>query len=231
MATPSAEYRTAGHRTRLLQRFQQGGIQAFHDYEILELLLTYAIPRKDTKELAKSLLRHYKSLSGVLHAEPAQLQHFEGIGARAAHLFILMKEVMAWCLHESYDKRPIIAHSNDVRDYLRFHYGHRGYEYVAALFLDNAHAVIATEVIAEGTANQCVIYPRAVVESALKNKAAAFLVAHNHPGGTLNPSVADWKITRRLFQIGKLLDMPLLDHIIICKTATVSLKDHVEWPK
>lgn len=228
--TLQAPSSAAGHRMRLLERFISSGITAFHPHEILELLLTYAIPRQDTKTLAKALITRFRSIGGVINASPEELIEVKGITRRTAFLFPLLKDIMGICLRERYEKQEIISHRRDVEEYLRFYFGQRRDEYVASLFLDNANHIIKTEIVSEGTVNQCAVYPRAIVEKALGCGAASVILAHNHPGGGLNPSEADWLLTERIFQIGKLLELPLLDHIIISSNKVVSLRDLPRWP-
>ena len=122
-----------GHRQRLTERFAGNGIDALHFHEIVELILTYAIPRRDTKEIARDLVRRLKTLSGLLNAGPDELMKTAGLGQRSATLFLLMREVMARCLREKYEQKSIISHRRDAEEYLRFHYGHRRDEFVAAL--------------------------------------------------------------------------------------------------
>ena len=124
----------------------------------------------------------------------------------------------------------MIGHRRDVEEYLRFYFGRRRDEYVAALFLGNRNQVLETEVIAGGTVNQCAVYPRTIMEKALHYGAASIILAHNHPGGGLRPSEADWILTERLFAICALLEIPLLDHLIISQQEVVSLKEFPRWP-
>jgi DNA repair protein RadC len=101
---------------------------------------------------------------------------------------------------------------------------------VAVVFLDGGNRVIGAEIVAEGTVNQCAAYPRSIFEKALKNGAAAFIISHNHPGGNRQASETDWQLTRRLHEIGRLLDIPLLEHIIICQDSVVTLREQSRWP-
>ncbi len=220
-----------GHRARLLDRFYTNGINALADYEIVELMLTFAIPRRDTKPLAKLLIKQFHSLNGLLNAPVELLEQVEGIGKRAAALLVLFREVTGYCLKEQMENRPVIQHRKDVDDYLRLYFGFRRDEYVAALFLDNGNRVINTEVVTEGTVNQCAVYPRVIMEKALRHGASAFIIAHNHPGGSTEPSDADWQITERLHQLGRLMDLPLLDHIISVQQRVVSLREMPRWPR
>jgi DNA repair protein RadC len=226
----SAENPNAGHRGRLLERFSASGLSALSDHEKIELLLSFVLPRRDLKPIAKNLLAVFSNVSGVLNAPAADLMAVAGVGDRAANLFVLFREMMSYCLKEKYSRKSMLTHRGDVEEYLRFHFGFRRDEYVAALFLDNAHHVIASETIAEGTVNQCAVYPRKIIEQSLKHHASYVILAHNHPGGGKTASEEDWAITRRLFQIGKLLDIPLLDHIIITDETTISLRDLAAWP-
>ena len=219
-----------GHRQRLRERFAKGGIAALADYETLELLLTYGIPRKDTKQIAKDLIKRFKTITSVLQADPEQLKEVEGLGENATAFLRLVREINAYCLHEKIQRQSIVANRADVHEYLRFHFGARLQEYIAVVFLDSGNHVLSAEIAGEGTVNQCVAYPRAIFEKALKNGAASFIIAHNHPGGNRQASEADWQLTRRLHEIGRLLEIPLLDHIIICDNGVVTLREHSRWP-
>jgi DNA repair protein RadC len=219
----------AGHRQRLRDRFAATGVAGLADYEILELLLSYAIPRRDTKPLAKELIKRFKSVSAVLHAEPIALAEIDGIGENAATFLRLVRETGAYTLSEKIEGRSAISHRRDVEAYLRQSFGRRSDEFIAALYLDNANHILCAEEVAKGTVNQCVLYPRDVVERAIRHKASSLILAHNHPGGTAEPSEADWQITRRIIDIGKLLDIPLLDHIIVCQDRVVSLREMWRW--
>jgi DNA repair protein RadC len=220
----------AGHRARLRERFAQNGLAALHDYEVLELLLTYVLPRRDTKPPAKELLRRFRTVNGVLNAGPEALRGIAGLGSQAATFFALLREFTAWCLRERVERRSAITHRSNVEEYLRFAFGGRPDEYVAVLFLDAGNKVISAEVLSEGTVNQCVLYPRTVVEKAVACGAASLILAHNHPAGSLTPSEADWALTARLFEVGKLLDLPLVDHLIVCQDHVQSLRALPRWP-
>jgi DNA repair protein RadC len=219
-----------GHRERLMERFTENGLGALHQHEIVELLLTYTIPRCDTKPLARKLVNRYKSLSALLNAHSDELMKEPGFGRRSASLFSLIRELMAYCLKEKYDRKSMIGHRHDVEEYLRFYFGQRRDEYVAVLFLGNRNQVLETGIIAEGTVNQCAVYPRTIMEKALRYGAASIIIAHNHPGGGMRPSEADWVLTERLFAICRLLEIPLLDHLIISQQEVVSLKELPRWP-
>jgi DNA repair protein RadC len=220
----------AGHHKRLRERFARSGLSGLHLHEIVELILTYSVSRRDTKPMARDLVNRYRSLGAILNAPADEITRTAGLGERSASLFLLMREVMAYCLREKYERKSVVAHRGDAEEYLRFHFGGRRDEYVAALFLGNRNQVLETEIISEGTVNQCAVYPRMVMEKALRYGAASVIIAHNHPGGGLKPSESDWQLTERLFAICKLMEIPLLDHLIISQQEVVSLKEMPRWP-
>jgi DNA repair protein RadC len=228
-ATAAIAIDAVGHRKRLLDRFSGSGLASLHLHEIVELLLTFSIPRRDTKPLAKDLVRRYRSLSALLNAPAHELAEVNGIGPHCITHLALVREIMAYCLKERYQRKSLITHRRDVEEYLRTVFGHRRDEYVAALFLGNRNDVLETEILAEGTVNQCAVFPRRIMERALHYGATSIIVAHNHPGGGIKPSEADWSLTERLFAICRLLEIPLLDHLIISHQEVVSLKELPRW--
>ena len=219
-----------GHRARLVDKYVKGGVNSLHDYEILELILTYVIPRKDTKPLAKKLIARYGTIGAVVNAPVDELRSF-GLTQRGASLFPLMRDTMTYCLSENCVRKPVVTHRRDIEEYLRFNFGYRREEYVAVIFLDSANRVINAEIVSEGTVSYCIVYPRDIIDRALRCSAAAIIIAHNHPSGETEPSEDDWNITERLFTAGKLLEVPLIDHVIISNKRVVSLKEHRRWPK
>jgi len=220
---------SSGHRARILDRFTTAGITALHDHEILELLLSFAIPRRDTKGMAKELLGRYKTVGKVLNAPAEELQEFDGIGIRAAALFSLTGEVASICLREKYERGSAVTNREHVHNYLRFHFGFKRHEYIAVLYLNSANRVITTQIVAEGTVNQCAVYPRTIIAKALSCGAASLIMAHNHPGGCPNASDPDWDLTRRIWVACKALDLPLLDHIVILPGDVISLRATPKW--
>jgi len=226
---PPADTGQSGHRGRLLERYVKTGIASLNDYEILELLLTFTIPRRDTKKLAKKLLADYGAVSAVINAPLDELFSRKDLTKRSAALFSLVKDAATFCLSERCEEKPIVTHRGDIEKYLRFNFGHRRDEYIVVIFLDSGSRVIGTEVVGEGTVNRCVVYPRKIIGAAIKCGASSFILAHNHPSGTAEPSEEDWKTTERLAAAGKCMDVPLVDHIIICKDKTVNLREHGRW--
>jgi DNA repair protein RadC len=219
-----------GHHKRLRERFDNNGLPALHPHEIIELILTYTIQRRDTKKMAYVLWERYKSLSALLNASPKEIQRVSGIGERSASHIRLLGEVMGYCLKERYNRQSIIAHRHDVEEYLRFSFAYCRTEYLAALYLGNRNQVLETCIIAEGTVNQCTVHPRNIIEKALHCAATSLIIAHNHPGGGQAPSEADWLLTERLFEICRLMEIPLHDHLIISAEGVISLKEATRWP-
>lgn len=220
----------SGHRNRLLERYLKKDFDSLHTHEVLELLLTFIIPRRDTKKSAKLLLKRFGTISGVCNAPREELEQVEGIGKKSAALLRLIGDVIGVCLKERFVKQDVLSRREDVEAYLRMTLGYRSDEYFAALFLDAGNHVIMTEIVAEGTVNQCAIYPRDIIRKALGCRAVSFIIAHNHPGGTTVPSEADWKVTERLFTAGRVLELPLLDHVLICSDKVISLREMSRWP-
>jgi DNA repair protein RadC len=227
---PPAAAGSSGHRERLLQKYAERGLHAFSNYEVLEFLLTFALPRIDTKPLAKELLARYGTVSAVINAPIDELCQIKGLGRRSAVLLTLVKDVISYSLKEGIVNKPLIYHRGDVEEYLRSCFGHRRDEYVAALYLDNGNRVLGIDIVAEGTVNRCVIFPRKVIEGAIKRSAASFILIHNHPGGTAAASEEDWKTTERIHNAGKQVDIPMHDHIIISKDTVISLREFKRWP-
>lgn len=219
----------AGHHRRLRERFDRTGLCGLHGYEVLELLLTYTLQRRDTKPIAKQLLARFGSVSAVLNAPCEELAHIKGVGSRSCSLLRLVREIGVFTLREQLPGRSAVSNSSDVEHYLRAEFGHRGEEFIAVVYLDTQNAITGSDIIAEGTVNQCALYPRELFEQAFRRGAAALILAHNHPGGGLEPSEADWQITNRIREAGRLLDISLLDHLIVSRTAVRSLREHPRW--
>jgi DNA repair protein RadC len=214
-----------GHRLRLRQRFLRGGAGALQDYELLELLLTYAIPRTDVKPLAKQLLAHFGSFSQVLDASPAALMEVTGVKEASAALLPLVKACAALYLKQEVLQRPRISSLSALVDYCRTSMGGLADEQFRVIFLNSQNDIIAEEIVQEGTVNQTVVYPRKVLELALKHKATGLILVHNHPSGNLTPSAADLELTRSLVKAGRALNLTVHDHLIISRQGYCSLAE------
>jgi len=214
-----------GHRQRLRSRFLKGGAAALQDYELLELLLTYALPRADVKPLAKELLRHFGSFTGILDAPADALMQVSGLKESSAALIRLVKACAEHYLKEEVLKRQRIPSLTSLVDYCRTAMGGLADEQFRVIFLNSQNEIIAEEVVQEGTVNQTVVYPRKVLELALKHKATGLILVHNHPSGNLTPSAADQELTRALVKASHALNLKVHDHLIISRQGYFSLAE------
>ncbi len=214
----------AGHRQRLRERFLSQGEKALADYEILEILLFSAFPRKDVKPLAKELIKKFGSFSAVLNADIHRLLEVDGIGKTAvAHIKIAQAAALRM-LKEDHHKRPVLSNWHSLMDYLRMAMGHLQIEQFRVLFLNAKNELIADEIQQEGTINATPIYPREIIRRALDLGATALILVHNHPSGDIKPSQADIDVTQQIMTAGNALSIEVHDHIIVGKSQTGSLK-------
>lgn len=213
-----------GHRNRLRERLLEGGADALPDYELLEMTLFRAIPRGDTKPLAKELLKVFGSFAEVIAAPIERLKQVSGVGdAVVAELKVV--EAAAHRLARSrVIKREILASWTAVIDYCRTAMAHAPREQFRIIFLDKKNQLIADEVQGEGTVDHTPVYPREVIKRALELSASAIILVHNHPSGDPTPSSADIEMTRRIAEIGGQLGVTLHDHIIVGRNGHTSFK-------
>jgi DNA repair protein RadC len=213
------------HRQRLKKKFSESGVDAFHDYEVLELLLSYAIPLKDVKPLAKELISRFGSLKGIMDAEKDSLEKVKGIGAHTAILIKLIKEMGILYLKEKAKEKPQITCTSELLDYCKTYMGGLKDERFCVIYLDAQNRMTDIETIQEGIVNQAVVYPRKVLENALKKKASAVILVHNHPSGHVKPSDADIRLTKTIQETAKILDIIVHDHIIIGENRFFSFRE------
>lgn len=215
-----------GHRQRLRNRFLQAGAAGLQDYELLELLLTFAIPYSDVKPLAKRLLAHFGSFTSVLDAPFEELVKETGLREYSATLIRLTKACAEYYLKEEALKRQRIPSLPALVDYCRVSMGGLKDEQFRVIFLNPQNEIIAEEIIQEGTVDQAVVYPRKVLELALKHKATGLILVHNHPSGNLTPSAADRELTRAIIQAAQTLNLVVHDHLIIGRHGYFSLAEN-----
>lgn len=207
---------SAGHRQRLKQRFAESGFKGFHDYEILEMMLFYVIPQKDTKPLAKRMIQTFCSLSKVLDAPVEDLARVEGCGTSTALYLQAIRSLFAAYRDDAVKQDATrLTTMSGLVEYLRALLGNRQNEVLCAVFLDAKNEVLATKELSEGTVSQAAAYPRRVVEDALKYKATSMILAHNHPGGVAEPSDDDRRITEDIRNALALVDVSLQEHVIL----------------
>jgi len=215
-----------GHRARLRERFRKTGFEGFQDYEALELLLTYAVPRRDVKPLAKRLIKRYGSMQEVFDAPFEELRQEDGLTENSATYLKMLKDCAALYLRVRTRRDAMaIAGTGALLDYCRVKMAGLKDEQFMAVFLDSANEVIADEVIQEGTVNQSVVYPRKVMERALHYKATALIFVHNHPSGACRPSKDDKLITSELVRVARGLQITVHDHLIICRDGYYSFRE------
>ncbi len=219
------EHKGAGHRQRLRQRFLEAGLDGFLDYEVIELLLTLATPRRDCKEAAKQALKKFKTLQGVLEAEPGELQEVPGVGPVNLLGIKLIKAVSERYLAKKVIGRDVIANSRDLSNYLNGAIRDKARECFMAIFLDSKNRVIAMETLFEGTLTASGVYPREVIRAALQHHAAALIFAHNHPSGEPRPSPEDMAITRQLVFAGRLMGISVHEHLVVGEKGYYSFAD------
>ncbi|MGE3770886.1 MAG: DNA repair protein RadC [Bdellovibrionales bacterium] len=218
------ENTNAGHRARLRQRFLDNGPQALADYELLELLLFGAIPQKDTKPLAKELIKAYGSLAAVLNAPLNDLQARFAKQPAIATTLHLAGALAQRMLKDDMVGRTIFSSWQAVLDYCKLSMANLPHEELHLLFLDAKNALIGTEVHQRGTINHTPAYPREVVKRALEKGAAAIILVHNHPSGDPMPSKEDVALTKQIKKAAEILNITLHDHLIIGRGSHISFK-------
>jgi DNA repair protein RadC len=213
-----------GHRQRLRERFLSAGGDALADYELLELALCVAIPRRDVKPLAKALLKRFGSFAETIAAAPERLMEVSGIGETAALQIKLVEAAVHRATRASVAQRQVLSSWGALMDYCRATMAFAEREEFRILFLDKRNQLIADEVQQRGTVDHTPVYPREVIRRALELSATAIILAHNHPSGDPTPSQADIRMTREIVEIAQPLGIALHDHVIIAKNGHVSFK-------
>ena len=214
-----------GHRKRLREKFGQSGLSAFLDYEIVELLLTLGTPRKDCKPQAKEAINRFKTLRGVLEAPPEELQKIKGITAHNTFVIKFVQEVAEESLREQLLNKPYCKSSKEVFDYLCLSMRDLKKEVFKVMFLNSQNQIIEIEDLFEGTLNVSAVYPREIIQSAVKHKATGLIFVHNHPAGNPQPSDNDKQLTRDLVSACNIMQINVLDHIIIGDNRYFSFAD------
>jgi len=213
-----------GHRERLKARFHDAGPDAVADYELLELILFQAMPRRDVKPVAKALLARFGSFSEVLAAPEARLTEVEGVGEAAArHLKVIQAAAQRFA-RDAVRTRPLLDSWSAVIDYCRAAMAYEAIEQFRVLFLDKKNFLIADEVQQTGTVDHTPVYPREVIKRALELSATAIILVHNHPSGDPTPSRADIQMTKSVIDIAQPLGIVVHDHIIVGKDGHASFK-------
>jgi len=196
-----------------------------HDYELLELLLTYAIPRRDVKPIAKELIERFKGITGVMNASQEELESIEGMGPISATLIRLVKELFGLYMAERMEGRDLLASPQAVVDFARVKLAGLSHEAFMVIYLNTKNEVIEYEVVHEGTVDRAIIYPRRIIESALSHHASGLILVHNHPSGYPEPSEDDRRLTRSIYEVAHTIDIRVLDHIIVGRNGYFSFRE------
>lgn len=222
MSAPLPDH--AGHRARLRQRLIEQGGEALLDHELVEYLLALAIPRRDTKPLAKALLAEFGGVGGLFSADAEALMRVSGMGETAAAAIKIAQAAALRLLRAEVSARPLLASWQALLDYLNADMAHRGTERVRVLHLNSRNMLIRDEVMSDGSVDEAALYVREVIRRAIDLGSAAIILVHNHPSGDPAPSRADIDITRKVAEAGKRLGITLHDHIIIAAGGHSSLR-------
>jgi len=222
--TGSQDNGTAGHRDRLRTRFFKGGADAMPDYELLELTLFAALPRRDTKPLAKALLARFGSFAEVIAAPRARLMEIPGVGENVANHLKIVEATAQRLGKTEVIGRAALSSWSALLDYCTAAMARSPNEEFRALFLDRKNVLIAAEVQTRGTVDHAPVYPREIVKRALELSASAMILMHNHPSGDPAPSRADIAMTREIVTAAKALGLAVHDHLVIGRAGHSSFK-------
>ena len=214
-----------GHRQRMKERFISEGIDSFSNHQVLELLLFYGIPYKDTNETAHQLLQRYGSISGVFNADYIELAAEPGLGPHAALLIRMMPELARRYSQDRWDNKTQITDSKSAGLYAISLFIGIEYEAFYMICLDSQSRISMPVRISDGTINEAMVYPRVIVENALRYKAAMVILSHNHPGGSTEASLADVEMTKKLSKALEVVGVKIMDHIIVAGEKYASLAE------
>lgn len=220
-----AKDQKTGHRDRLRQRFLKGGPKALADYELLELILFMAIPRKDVKPLAKDLIARFKSFAGVMAASVEELCSVKGVSENTATCLKAIQAASHLMLQEQILSKDVISSWQALLDYCNATMAHENIEQFRVIFLDKKNRILADEVQQTGTIDHTPVYPREVIKRALEIHSTAVILIHNHPSGDPKPSQADIEMTNAIIDAGKTIGITVHDHLIIAKNDFFSFRN------
>lgn len=215
-----------GHRQRLRERFLKSGLDGFADYEVVELLLTLAIPRSDVKQPAKALIARFGNLRAILDAPIHELQAVGGIGSVTPVALKIIKAAATLYLQQSGEGHDSLADPSRLADFWRMRVGGLPNEVFQVAYLDSGYRLLrdGVETLEEGTTDRAAVYPRRVIESALRRGAAALVLAHNHPNGNVTPSDHDKVLTRAIVLAAETVGVKIVDHLIVSASESFSFR-------
>lgn len=204
-----------GHRQRVIDKLLSHGLESFSEHEVLELLLFFAIPRRDTNQLGHMLIEEFGSLHNVFKADPDDLQQVDGIGKNAAALIFLFRCLTPY-LNRRFQEKICLADTTAAGQFCCQYFMSHAEESFIVLILDSNRCIKKVEVISYGTENETAFYPRKVLKAVIKHRANAIIIAHNHTGGNVQPSANDIKVTNEIIQLVEGIHVPVRDHLICC---------------
>lgn len=217
--------RVSGHRERLRRRFLEYGLSAFTDEDILEMLLAFGTPRRDTRATARELLKRFGGLAEVLEAPLEKLTETPGVGPRNVLPLKFVHEVARRYLRRRIENRDYIRSAREAYEYLAHELADCPQEVFKVIFLDARGRILAVEELFRGSLTETAVYPREVFSRAFNHRAASLVLVHNHPSGDPHPSRTDLELTRRLLLAGTLLAVNIFDHVIIGREGYFSLAE------
>ena len=216
----------SGHRQRLKEKFRRTAGEGLHDYELLELLLTYSLPRRDVKPLAKELISRFESLAGVLDASPEDLEKVKGMGMSPAVLVKLTKHLSERYLAAEMKSKDALSSPQSVLAFARTKMAGLPNEAFLCIYLNTKNEVLRYGTINQGTVDKAAVYPRRIIEEALNLHAAGLILVHNHPSGHCQPSPEDRQLTDSITNVAKTLDIRVLDHLIVGRLGYYSFAEN-----
>ncbi len=215
-----------GHRQRLREKFLKSGFLGFADYEVVELLLTLAIPQRDVKKPAKALIERFGNLRGILDAPAEDLQNVDGIGNVAPVALRILREAANLYLQQAAEQQDSFTDAESLSRFWRAKIGALRNEVFQVGYLDSAYRLLrdGIETLEEGTVDRAAVYPRRVMEAALRRNAACLVFAHNHPNGNVQPSDQDKVLTRALVLAAQTVQIKVLDHLVVSTDRVFSFR-------
>lgn len=213
-----------GHRARLRDRFLKAGFSGFSEHEVVELILTLCIPRRDVKQPAKALLKRFGNVKSILEASPEELQEVDGIGEVAPVAMRIVKETANLYLQQTAEERTRFASTSQLEDFWRSRIGALTYEVFEVAYLDSSNRLMkdGIERMEEGIAEKTNVYPKKIMRSALMRNAKGIILAHNHPSGRAYPSAVDETMTEIIAQAGHTVGVKVVDHLIVTENEVFS---------
>lgn len=212
-----SEQHHTGHRARLREKYAKSGADSFHDYELMELLLTYAIPQRDVKPIAKELFKKFHSFSGIIDAPLAEIAKTPGLGEYSSILIKLVRDISSAYLAARMREQDILTSPESVTNFARMKLSGHEDESFMVIYLNTKNHVSDYEIIQTGTVDRAVIYPRSLIKKSLASNASGVIIVHNHPSGICDPSEEDKTLTIAIKNAVEAVNIRFLDHLIVGK--------------